>query len=761
MPYGLRSIGAEPPTTEPFPREPILGAEVDTLVQDHAVVDVLDVERVDLPLETGREVSCRRGVAHNVVRKQRLIVQQRGGGRRLDRVLLLGAIIVNLEREAFRKRRLKHRAVEFIGGGLRLQIRIGAIHDRHQIGLIAPRWIGQGGRRARRHAAIFGEARRTVTFGVAAADQQPPERRPRRAILRHAVAFRIAAALVATSKISLEPIQERQSVRFAHEGDLQLAKRRSADALVPIARRRGHHRKAGKRHGRVLAVLFFVGRAERRTNRPAPDCVHVAVGRKIDTVEQRASVHRRIECRLLQQRALIHGAHDPLVDEGIEALGRVVVIREGIERRRVERAGNRMIFLILPAVARIPAPRLAELAAHAGGDAVRLGFRLLRELTPLREHHPELDRFAERIVGRRDRDIGDIDRQRLRETARVAESVGAIGFDVFGHFVGARGRQTAALRGSDELQIRGGIGDALALGHNRRAGLAGVIGRAALKRRNRRSRGGPSRRQQHPHTGNGNESRGRRRLHRRGVAPLDALVGAQRRRTGGGVVALDGGAEIRVFGERALRGKERVAVVIVKRQRAPESAAQTRDAGRDRRLPLPRAAVRSHLNGAVDLGTDPRFFQHDIDHARDRIRAVESRSTVGDDFHAFDEPERDRVQVDEALARVGTAVAFTRLSDAPTIDEHQGRAGTETAQTHAGRAGLHGGIGAEHRADPGARRKGNQVLGALSGGDIEVIRSGVAARADAVVGLRHGAHEIGEVHRARRPDVVDVVGGNR
>ena len=327
------------------------------------------------------------------------------------------------------------------------------------------------------------------------------------------MAFRIAAALVATGKISLEPIHERQSVRFAHEGDLQLAKRRPADALVPIARRRRHHRKAGKRHGRVLAVLFFVGRAERRTNRPAPDFVDVAVGREIDTVEQRASVHRGVERSLLQQRALIHRAHHPLVDERVEALGRVVVIRESIERRRVERAGNRVIFLILPAVACIPAPRLAELATHPGGQAVRLGFRLLRELPPLRQHHAELDRFAERIVGRRDRDIGDVDRQGLRETARVAETVGAVGFDLFGHFIGAGRRQTAALRGGDELQVRGGIGDALALGQNRGAGLAGVISRAALKRRNRRSRGGPSRREQHAHAGNGNEARRRRRLH--------------------------------------------------------------------------------------------------------------------------------------------------------------------------------------------------------------------------------------------------------
>ena len=171
--------------------------------------------------------------------------------------------------------------------------------------------------------------------------------------------------------------------------------------------------------------------------------------------------------------------------------------------------------------------------------------------------------------------------------------------------------------------------------------------------------------------------------------------------------------------------------------------------------------MRGHLNRAVYLGADPGFFQHDIDHPRDRIRTVERRRPVGDDFHAFDEPERDRVQIDEALAGIGTAVALARLRDAPPVDEHQCRAGTQTAQTHAGRAGLHRHIGAEHRAHPGGRGNRCQVLVALSGGDVEVVRRGVATRADAVVGLRHGAHEIGEVHRARRPDVVDVVGGNR
>ena len=88
------------------------------------------------------------------------------------------------------------------------------------------------------------------------------------------------------------------------------------------------------------------------------------------------------------------------------------------------------------------------------------------------------------------------------ETTRVAEPVGAVDFDLFVHFIGA-GRGQATARGRrDELEVRGGIGNPLALGHDRGAGLAGVIGRAALKRRNRRSRGGPSRRQQHPHTRN-------------------------------------------------------------------------------------------------------------------------------------------------------------------------------------------------------------------------------------------------------------------
>ena len=207
--------------------------------------------------------------------------------------------------------------------------------------------------------------------------------------------------------------------------------------------------------------------------------------------------------------------------------------------------------------------------------------------------------------------------------------------------------------------------------------------------------------------------------------------------------------------------QERLAVIIVKRQRAAESAAQTSDTGGDGRLTLTRAAVRGHLNRAVYLGTNPGFFQHDIDHARDRIRTVERRRPVGDDFHAFDEPERDRVQIDEALAGIGTAVALPRLGHAPTVDEYESRSRPQTAQTHARRAGLHRHIGAEHRAHAGGRGNRCQVLVALSGGDVEVVRCGVATRADAVVGLRHGAHEIGEVHRAGRPDVVDVVGGNR
>ena len=70
----------------------------------------------------------------------------------------------------------------------------------------------------------------------------------------------------------------------------------------------------------------------------------------------------------------------------------------------------------------------------------------------------------------------------------------------------------------------------------------------------------------------------------------------------------------------------------------------------------------------------------DVDHAGDRVRAVDGRRAVLEHLDALDHGDRDHVQVDGAVG-AGTAV-----DDAAAVEQHQGAVDAQTAQIDLGRA---------------------------------------------------------------------------
>ncbi len=93
--------------------------------------------------------------------------------------------------------------------------------------------------------------------------------------------------------------------------------------------------------------------------------------------------------------------------------------------------------------------------------------------------------------------------------------------------------------------------------------------------------------------------------------------------------------------------------------------------------PLGHAVARRHF-GALEIAA-----QDDVDHAGDRVGAVDRRGAVGQHLDALDRAERDRVQVDEREVDV---LREAVVGDAPAVDQHQRRVLAEVAQADAGGA---------------------------------------------------------------------------
>ena len=102
--------------------------------------------------------------------------------------------------------------------------------------------------------------------------------------------------------------------------------------------------------------------------------------------------------------------------------------------------------------------------------------------------------------------------------------------------------------------------------------------------------------------------------------------------------------------------------------------------------PLQIADVAAALGAGLALDLEQVAFvvglQHDVDHARDRVGAVDRRGAAGQDFDALHRCGRDAVEVLEVAAAVVRERIVVR---AATVDQQQGAARAETAQVdHAG-----------------------------------------------------------------------------
>jgi hypothetical protein len=76
---------------------------------------------------------------------------------------------------------------------------------------------------------------------------------------------------------------------------------------------------------------------------------------------------------------------------------------------------------------------------------------------------------------------------------------------------------------------------------------------------------------------------------------------------------------------------------------------------------------------AIDFQAFEVTTQHEVDHARDGVGAVQGRVRTGDDFHVLDQQARDGVDIDRQTAAGRTDVATT-------VHQGQGALGAEVAQ---------------------------------------------------------------------------------
>ncbi|KAG0750230.1 hypothetical protein G6F24_015140 [Rhizopus arrhizus] len=138
------------------------------------------------------------------------------------------------------------------------------------------------------------------------------------------------------------------------------------------------------------------------------------------------------------------------------------------------------------------------------------------------------------------------------------------------------------------------------------------------------------------------------------------------------------------FGPLALAGEHRLAVAVLQRpHRAP---AVTGTATGQFHVDRVTAAFGSRAGGHAHQVTVVVLTQHDVDHARHGVGAVNGRCTTGQHFHALDDAARDRVDVGDVVVAV---VRLRVLRRAAAVDQGQRVAGAQVAQVD------HLGIGGE------------------------------------------------------------------
>ena len=133
-----------------------------------------------------------------------------------------------------------------------------------------------------------------------------------------------------------------------------------------------------------------------------------------------------------------------------------------------------------------------------------------------------------------------------------------------------------------------------------------------------------------------------------------------------------------LVGDRALR------LPVDRDERVVPVLREVADARGDRAAELLAVALvrRAARRGGRDAGV--LLAQDDVDHARDRVGAVDRGCAVLQDLDALDGVERHLVQVDERpLAVVGQPVD----GEPAAVDQHERVVRAEPAQRHAGGAG--------------------------------------------------------------------------
>ena len=272
-----------------------------------------------------------------------------------------------------------------------------------------------------------------------------------------------------------------------------------------------------------------------------------------------------------------------------------------------------------------------------------------------------------RIVRRDENRVTIVDRHTLDMRARLVVTAVEVELDIRPQIVGAAKPNGAGKLGRDEVHIFRAVPG---FGGNRRRRVSGG------RQRRRASRSGGN---DGVLAGTG-ESRqvARDRLHH----------ARARRETAGTVTRKRRGAPERapiVCRRRGpVDGGEGVSLLIGRGNRQRERAAG--DAVGQREIADRRVGIEGVLVGQSRLGAGIVSPQDNVDHAGERVGAINGRSAVGEDFDPLDRCHRDASEI--------VAVATTDVAgagDAAAIDEDERARGPESAKVYVGALGEHAG----------------------------------------------------------------------